>query len=218
MAKFRAKKITLADGRHGQSASIKQTRTPLLLLFAITGIVLLIACANIANLLLARAANRAMEMAVRLSLGATRRQLIAQLLTESVLLAVLGGVVSLVVAHWTLAGDRGAAAGARSSTTMRLRARALPRSAVHRRCLSLGTGLLFGIVPALQSTRPDLVTELRDNSGKLVGRPRRGALSHVARHGADRALDGAAHLGRPVHQEPAQRQPRGSRDRTSTTS
>ncbi len=104
MAKFKAKKIVLADGRKGQSSTIKQSRMPLVLLFAITGIVLLIACANIANLLLARAATRAMEMAVRLSLGATRGQLITQVMTESVLLAALGGLASIVVARWTLSG------------------------------------------------------------------------------------------------------------------
>jgi len=128
--------------------------------------VLLIACANIANLLLARAANRTMEMAVRLSLGATRRQLIRQLLTESVLLAVLGGATSVVVAHWTLNGIT-AMLPAQAVTGMdfKLSTAALWFTAI----ISLATGLLFGIVPALQSTRPDLVTELRNNSGKLAG-------------------------------------------------
>jgi predicted permease len=166
LSKFRAKEITLAAGRRGQSSAIKESRTPLLLLFAITGIVLLIACANIANLLLARAANRAMEMAVRLSLGATRRQLIAQVLTESVLLASLGGLVSIVVAHWTLGGITAMLPpDASESMQFSLSMPVMWFTAA----ISLGTGLLFGIVPALHSTRPDLVTELRNNSGKLSG-------------------------------------------------
>ena len=166
LAQFKAKKLLLSDGRKGQSYLIKNSRTPLVMLFLITGIVLLIACANIANLLLARAANRMMEMAVRLSLGATRRQLIVQVLTESVLLAALGGLTSILIAHWTLNGI----------------AAMLPTRAVQgiaftlsqpvlwfTAAVSVATGLLFGIVPALQSTRPDLVTELRNNSGKLAG-------------------------------------------------
>jgi len=166
MAKFKSKKVTLADGRRGQSQVQREAKTPLFMLLATTGIVLLIACANIANLLLARAANRMMEMAVRLSLGATRRQLVAQVLTESVLLAVLGGIVSIVVAHWTLNGVT-AMLPPEATTTM---AFSISTTALlFTGALSIGTGLLFGIVPALQSTRPDLVTELRNNSGKLSG-------------------------------------------------
>jgi putative ABC transport system permease protein len=166
MVQFRAKRIPLADGTKGQSSMHREARTPLLLLLSITGIVLLISCANIANLLLARAANRAMEMAVRLSLGATRRQLIGQVLTESLLLALLGGTTSLVIARWTLSGIA-ALLPAEATQTMEF---TMSMPAVWFTAgLSLATGLLFGIVPALQSTRPDLVTELRNNSGKLSG-------------------------------------------------
>ncbi len=166
LAQFRAKKITLSDGARGQSSLHSQVRTPIYLLFAITGIVLLIACANIANLLLARAANRTTEMALRLSLGATRRQLVVQLLTESVLLGLFGGAAGLFVAHWTLAG-MSAMLPADVAVTMdfHLNGAALAFTAI----MSVATGVLFGLVPALNSTRPNLVTQLRNSSGRLSG-------------------------------------------------
>jgi predicted permease len=166
MTRFRAKEITVEDGRRGQSDVYREASTPLILLFSITGIVLLIACANIANLLLARAANREMEMAVRLSLGATRRQLLAQLLTESVVLAFLGGILSLAFAQWTLAGISSLLPG---EITAALPFKMSWAAVAFAGAMSLVTGLAFGLFPAIHSTRPDLVTAMRNNSGKLSG-------------------------------------------------
>jgi predicted permease len=166
LAKFRTKVLELEDGRRGQSSVHREAKTPLILLFAITGIVLLIACANIANLLLARAATRATEMAVRLSVGAGRWQLVRQLLTESVLLAIMGGIASVLVAFWTLKGIV-ALLPEEASTSMNLALR--PSAIVFAGAVSLGTGILFGLFPALQSTRPDLVTSLRSSTGKHSG-------------------------------------------------
>jgi hypothetical protein len=138
----------------------------LFMLFAITGVVLLIACANIANLLMARAANRELEMAVRLSIGATRGRLLAQLLTETITLALLGGLVSLAFAAWTL---QGISALLPSELVEQLALGMNWAAVVFAAVLSLATGVAFGLFPALHSTRPDLVTALRNNSGKLAG-------------------------------------------------
>lgn len=163
LARFKAKKLQLTDGSQGLSTLHDQTRMPIVLLFGITALVLAIACANIANLLLARAANRSVEMAVRLSLGASRTQLLIQLLTESLLLAVLGGATGLFVAWATLhAMVRLLPNQLGSSLSFGLSGTAVVFAAV----LALSTGLLFGLFPALHSTRPDLVSALRDGSGK----------------------------------------------------
>jgi predicted permease len=166
MQEFRAKKVTVEPGARGQSSVHQEVRTPLVLLLTITGIVLLIACANIANLLLARGAGRQMEMAVRLSLGASRRQVLAQLLTESIVLAVIGGALGLLVAQWTL-GLIGSILPADSADSLQLHLQ--PSVLLFTGGLSILTGLLFGMFPALHSTRPDLVTTIRAGAGQIAG-------------------------------------------------
>ncbi len=166
LSRFKARQLLLEDGQRGQSSVHEEAGTPLKLLFGITGIVLLIACANIANLLLARGANRAMEMAVRLSLGARRWQIVRQLLVESVLLAILGGAFSLIVAKWTL-GLMASIMPPEAAATIKTELR--PAVVAFAALLSIVTGLIFGMFPALHSTRDDLIATMRANTGALSG-------------------------------------------------
>jgi predicted permease len=166
MERFKKKEVVLEDGRRGQSSMQREAKVPLIMMFLVTAIVLLIACANIANLLLARAASRATEMAVRLSLGATRRQLVVQLLAESILLAVIGGVASLVIARWTLAAIAGMLPPEAADT---LTFTIQPAVILFTGAAAVFTGLFFGLFPALHSTRPELISTLRSGAGHLSG-------------------------------------------------
>jgi len=165
MTEFQAKQVVVTPGRRGQSSMHRDAQTPLLMLFSVTGIVLLIACANIANLLLARGAGRAMEIGVRLALGASRRQLITQLLTESVLLACLGGLAGLIVAHETLTGM--AALLPPEAHTLRFGLQ--PVVLVFAAALAIAAGIVSGMFPAWLSTRTELVAAIRANAGQIAG-------------------------------------------------
>jgi putative ABC transport system permease protein len=130
------------------------------MLMAIVGIVLLIACANIANLLLARATKRRREIAIRLALGAKRSRLIRQLLAESVLLSVLGGGAGLLVAYWSFAALKGVRLPLPIPVDSELTVD--PRVLLFTLGLSVATGLLFGLVPALQGSKTDVVPVLKN--------------------------------------------------------
>ena len=166
LARFRQKPVLVVPGGQGQSSVPREAKTPLQMLLAVTGLVLLIACANIANLLLARSAARSAEMAIRLSIGAGRWQLVRQLLLESFLLAVLGGIAGLAVARATLAG---VIALMPAEVAQVLAFRIDTPVILFAAALTVGTGLLFGLFPALHSTRNDLLSTLKGNSGQPAG-------------------------------------------------
>lgn len=165
-ARFLEREITLEPGAQGQTQVHDTARTPLVMLMAVSGFVLLIACVNVANLLMARAAGRTGELAVRASIGAGRRRLFQQLLTESLVLAVAGGLAGLLFAFGTL----------------RLIISLLPpevlaglplglsgSAGLFALGLTVGSLLLFGILPAIQSARMQPATVLRSQSGQLAG-------------------------------------------------
>jgi putative ABC transport system permease protein len=140
-------------------AIVEDVRSPLLVLSFAVGFVLLIACANIANLLLARATERHRELAVRVALGATRGRLIRQMLTESVLLSLAGGILGLFMAAWVTAvlvhaTPRGVPRMDEASADMSVLFFTLG--------LSLATGIFFGIFPALQATRAEVNATLQE--------------------------------------------------------
>jgi predicted permease len=160
LARFKAKRINLEPGNRGQTDVRDDAKIPLILLLAVTAFVLLIACLNIANLLLVRGAARNGEMAIRLSIGASRWQLIAQLLFESFILAVLGGIGGLLVAQWTLA----LLSSLISPDEAMLHYNTDNTVLMFMAALTIGTGFLFGLVPAFRSTRPDLQSALKGQS------------------------------------------------------
>ncbi len=166
MQRFLARRVLIEPGARGQSFLHEEAREPLVMLVVIAAIVLLIACANIANLLLARGTARSAEMAIRGSLGASRAQLVRQLLAEALVLAAAGGVASLLVARWTLSGLASVLpAYVVQTLTFDLR----PGTLAFAGALSLVTGVLFGLYPALHATRAGLAVVLRTEAGRSLG-------------------------------------------------
>ena len=159
---YGSRQLVLADGARGEQPNRGEQALVFILLFSITGTVILIACANIANLLLARGVSRAGEFAVRLSLGASRAQLIAQLMIESCLLAVAGGAAGLLVAKWIL--DMLRTTRPIASDTYLPFVVDLPLL-LFAFGLSLLTAVIFGMLPAWHSTRIRVTTMARSQSG-----------------------------------------------------
>ncbi len=151
----------------GRSNLRDQFSKPLLVLTAIVGLVLLIACANVANLLIARASARQKEIAVRLALGASRGRIVSQLLIESLALAIAGGTAGMLLAVWM---DRALIAFLPQGDTP-LAVSTTPdwRILTFNLGVSLLTGIIFGLVPALQSTRPRIAATLKDQVGSIAG-------------------------------------------------
>ena len=152
-------KLLVRDASRGLGDLERQYSKPLFLLMTLVALILAIACANLANLLLARAAGRRREIAVRISVGADRGRIVRQLLTESVLLATLGAALGLLFAYWGLRGLLALMANGRESfvldASLNWRVLAMTMG------LALLTGVLFGLAPALQSSDVDLVTALK---------------------------------------------------------
>src|SRR6266852_2285035 len=164
-AEFLAKKLILRSGARGRPQLSNDAGPRLTALMSMVGLVLLIACANVAGLLTARGAARQREIGIRLSLGASRARLVRQLVVESLLLSATGALLGLAIAAWTsstlvrFAAENGIADGLSSAMS--------PSVLAFTCVLALTSGVLFSVAPSLRATRVELVSTLKEQSGAL---------------------------------------------------
>jgi predicted permease len=163
---FMKGRMRMESAAIGYSGLRNDFSTPLLVLMCMVGLVLLIACANVANLLIARGFMRQREIAVRLSLGATRRQLVRQLLTESLVLSIAGGALGVLL---SVVLTRGLLAFIPSEQPLLILPTPDMRIFAFTLALTLTTGVVFGLLPAMRASRPDPWTTLKDTVGALAG-------------------------------------------------
>jgi putative ABC transport system permease protein len=160
--------LSLLDGAKGLSPTRNEFSKPIVALMAMVGLVLLIACANVANLLLARGASRQREMAIRFALGASRLQVMRQLVLESLVLAAAGGALGIILASWISAVLLRALP---AETRLQLAFSSTPdlRTLAFTIAISVVTGIIFGLAPAFQTTHSGIASALKDQAGSVAG-------------------------------------------------
>lgn len=164
--RFLGKRIVLMPAAQGNLSNFDTIRNATWTLMALVGVVLLIACANVANLLLARGSSRKREIAIRLAMGASRLQLVRQLMTESMVLAGVGGLLGLLFSDWILAGIVSLQSG---DGGVSIQGELDGRTLLFTVVITVATGILFGLLPALQSTRADVAPALKDQANAAAG-------------------------------------------------